>query len=282
MSWTASYLHIQLNSSVKFEVSAPFTTLPLPKEEALYISVVFMSSLDISASARLSKTDFFYLHLLKLINHPVYSSADGTGPLSNIHISVDNASKLTSINKQAYFFCNFLFSALSGFLLDLDTSNSNSEAPYNATTTTTASSDLWGDFDSPKWERILSAFSPSALSVNFCSNFCNFIFPIMGSCISPCQAGLPPIPVCFSGYVFHKVFGSSSSSSLSIHPSMFLFNSAFPPLHKVFHFYRNDHSRDLKGDIIINISRRNLMKYSTEWILCTENIYVSVHMIGGL
>ncbi|KAM4580958.1 adaptin ear-binding coat-associated protein 1-like [Odontesthes bonariensis] len=34
----------------------------------------------------------------------------------------------------------------SGFLLDLDSSNSNSVAPSNATST--ASSDLWGDFDS--------------------------------------------------------------------------------------------------------------------------------------
>ncbi|KAK5862150.1 hypothetical protein PBY51_017576 [Eleginops maclovinus] len=34
----------------------------------------------------------------------------------------------------------------TGFLLDLDTSNSNSAAPSNPTTT--ASSDLWGDFDS--------------------------------------------------------------------------------------------------------------------------------------
>ncbi|KAI4810549.1 adaptin ear-binding coat-associated protein 1-like [Pseudochaenichthys georgianus] len=34
----------------------------------------------------------------------------------------------------------------TGFLLDLDTSNSNTAAPSNPTTT--ASSDLWGDFDS--------------------------------------------------------------------------------------------------------------------------------------
>ncbi|XP_004078000.1 adaptin ear-binding coat-associated protein 1-like [Oryzias latipes] len=34
----------------------------------------------------------------------------------------------------------------SGFLLDLDSSNSNSEAPSNSASTT--SSDLWGDFDS--------------------------------------------------------------------------------------------------------------------------------------
>ena len=50
-----------------------------------------------------------------------------------------------------------------GFLLDLDSSNSNSVAPSNPTST--ASSDLWGDFDSvpQKWGEIHSAFSLLAL-----------------------------------------------------------------------------------------------------------------------
>lgn len=78
-----------------------------------------------------------------------------------------------------------------GSLLDLDSSNANSSAP---TTATTASSDLWGDFDpvSSKWEKIHFVFLPLYLSVNFCSTFFLFCFPH----ISPCQAGQPPLLVC--------------------------------------------------------------------------------------